>query len=204
MRNRLVLLFVCLFAIGASAQLPHAELFGGYSYVRAGYLPIQPVGTVNLNGWDASLAYKPIRWIGLVADVGGAYGSARSLGPLVGCPSLLCSGPNNVNTSSYTFLFGPRLYVPIGRVTPFIHVMAGGVNVSNTGASSSTLSSALGTLADTSFATALGGGLDFRILPGLAIRAAQLDYIRTGLFSIPVLGNSQNNFRFSTGLVLRF
>jgi opacity protein-like surface antigen len=202
MRKLLLIAFVCLTAFGASAQ--RAELFGGYSYMRAGYLPIQPVGTVNLNGWDASIAYKPIRWIGLVADVGGTYGSARSLGPLVGCPAVLCSGPNNVSTSSYTVLFGPRLYVPIGRVTPFIHVMAGAVHVSNSGETTNALTSALGTLTDTSVATALGGGLDFRVIPGLAIRVAQLDYIRTGLFSIPVLGNSQNNFRFSTGVVFRF
>jgi hypothetical protein len=202
MRRILPFLFVCLVAAGARAQIPHAELFGGYSYVRAGYLPIQPVGTVNLNGWNASIAYKPIRWIGLVADFGGTYGSARSLGPLVGCPQPLCRGANNVSTGAYTFLFGPRLYVPIGRVTPFVHVMAGAVHDSNTG--TNTLTTALGSLTDTSFATALGGGVDYRIIPGLAIRIAQLDYMRTGLFSIPILGNSQNNFRFSTGLVLRF
>jgi opacity protein-like surface antigen len=199
MRKTLCLLILCTPWIASAQLLPKGELFGGYSYVRAGYLPIQPVGTESLNGWNASLAYKPIRWVGLVADFGGTYGSARSLGNFVGCPALLCNGPANVSTSSYTFLFGPRLYVPIGRVTPFVHAMAGAVHSTNNFANSSS-----GPVTDTSFATALGGGLDYRLLPGLAIRVAQLDYIRTGLFSIPLLGNSQNNFRFSTGLVLRF
>ncbi len=199
MRKILCFLILCAPLMASAQLLPKGELFGGYSYVRAGYLPIQPVGTISLNGWNASLAYKPIRWVGLVADFGGTYGSAHSVGTFVGCPAILCSGAANVSTSSYTFLFGPRLYLPIWRVTPFIHAMAGAVHSSNSFANSST-----GTLSDTSFATALGGGLDYRVLPGLAIRVAQVDYIRTGLFSIPLLGNSQNNFRFSTGLVLRF
>lgn len=199
MRKTLYVFILCAPLIASAQLLPKGELFGGYSYVRAGYLPIQPVGTESLNGWNASLAYKPIRWVGLVADFGGTYGSSRSVGGFVGCPAFLCGGAANVSTSSYTFLFGPRLYLPIGRVTPFIHAMAGAVHSSNHFTNSSSSSAT-----DTSVATALGGGVDVRIVPGLAIRVAQLDYIRTGLFSIPLLGNSQNNFRFSTGLVLRF
>src|SRR5438477_208046 len=70
------------------------ELFGGYSYLRA---PVQvgqfgPLGPgtacppncgtpptvrqpVNLNGWDLSLQYKPIPFLGAVGDFSGQYGT---------------------------------------------------------------------------------------------------------------------------------
>jgi hypothetical protein len=51
---------------------------------------------------------------------------------------------------------------------------------------------------DTSFATALGGGIDYKILRPLAWRF-QGDYIQTRFFS-----TTQNNLRLSTGIVLRF
>src|SRR5438874_142706 len=90
MRKTLYVFILCAPLIASAQLLPKGELFGGYSYVRAGYLPIQPVGTESLNGWNASLAYKPIRWVGLVADFGGTYGSSRSVGGFVGCPAFLC------------------------------------------------------------------------------------------------------------------
>jgi len=72
-------------------------------------------------------------------------------------------------------------------VTPFAQALLGGAhtNASGTGFSN----------ADTSIATALGGGMDFR----LAKRRVQGDYLQTHFF-----GNSQNQFRFSTGPVVRF
>jgi len=44
----------------------------------------------------------------------------------------------------------------------------------------------------------LGGGLDYKIIKGLAWRG-QLDFLQTRFYS-----RTQNNFRFSTGVVLRF
>src|SRR5260370_31553579 len=68
------------------------ELFGGYSYLRASvqvgqFGPLGPgtpcppnCGTpptvpqqVNLNGWAFSLQYKPIPFLGAVADFAGHY-----------------------------------------------------------------------------------------------------------------------------------
>jgi hypothetical protein len=65
---------------------------------------------------------------------------------------------------------------------------AGHVNVSTTGYSAS----------DTSFAEALGGGLDYKLIPLISWRF-QGDYLQTRFF-----GNTQNNGRFSTGIVLNF
>ncbi len=51
---------------------------------------------------------------------------------------------------------------------------------------------------DFSFATALGGGLDYKIIKPVAWRF-QGDYVRTSFF-----GGTQDNVRISTGIVLRF
>ena len=51
---------------------------------------------------------------------------------------------------------------------------------------------------DTSFASGVGGGLDYKLFRLLAWRF-QGDYIHTRLFNQP-----QNNVRLSTGIVVRF
>jgi hypothetical protein len=75
-----------------------------------------------------------------------------------------------------------------GKFRPFAEALFGGahINISN------------GVGSDNSFATALGGGLDYKIIRPVAWRF-QGDYVQTRL-----LGATQNNIRLSTGIVLRF
>jgi hypothetical protein len=62
------------------------------------------------------------------------------------------------------------------------------------------------------FAMAFGGGVDIGLSRHFAIRAAQLDLIRTNFNSVDALaaglststGNSQNSFRYSGGIIFRF
>jgi hypothetical protein len=77
--------------------------------------------------------------------------------------------------------------VGVGKFRPFAEALfgAGHANVDGGGS-------------DTSFATAIGGGLDVKIIRPIAWRF-QGDYVRTSLF-----GGTQNNAKFSTGIVLRF
>jgi hypothetical protein len=78
--------------------------------------------------------------------------------------------------------------VSVGKIRPFAEALFGAAHVSvNNGGPS-----------DTSFATALGGGIDYRIIRPIAWRF-QGDYVQTRFF-----GATQNNVRFSTGIVLRF
>ena len=125
---------------------------------------------------------KFLPWIGVVADFGGNYGSAQS--------APIPSGSSRVDAKLYTVLFGPRVSVSVGRFTPFVHGLFG---VGHISASSSGFSTS-----DTSFAKDIGGGLDYKLIKGVAWRV-QGD----GLFT-HVFGVSQDNFRFSTGIVLRF
>ena len=85
---------------------------------------------------------------------------------------------------------GPQFLYPKGNVLFFGHALIGSarslVHVGNGEE-------------DTARAVALGGGMDFGITSRFAVRVFQLDYLHTDLFS-----QTQNNLRFSTGLVYRW
>jgi len=164
----------------AQAQIPTSgNIFVGYSFSRADSLPgSSPVA--NLNGWEASLEGKFLPWIGVVADFGAGYGSGTLP---IACISA-CAFSSSLRR--YTYLFGPQVSVPVGRFTPFAHALFGAAHINNGG------------LTDTSFATAIGGGIDYRLIHGLAWRV-QGDELHTNLFN-----TGENHFRFSTGIDFRF
>jgi hypothetical protein len=159
-------LTILVLATVATAQAPKGNVFFGYSYQRA---DLASNNGVNLNGWEGSLEGKVLPWVGIVADISGHYGS-------------------DADARLYTVLFGPRVSVSVGKITPFAHALFG-VGHENLNAVS---------VSDTSFATALGGGVDYKLVPAVGWRF-QGDFVQTRFFS-----NTQNDFRFSTGIVLRF
>lgn len=186
MRTLLLLLIVCsalaLTAAPAAAQ-DHLELFGGYSYLRPPVPVVVALGCPapictgvtttyhpNLNGWEFAATYKPHPIIGLTADFSGHYGT------LLG---------NSMHMQTY--LFGPKFSFP-GPVSPFAHVLVGGVHET------------FGTFPGASaFATALGAGIDIKVVPRVAFRPIQVDYLLTRFGS-----NTQNQPRVSAGLVVHF
>lgn len=91
------------------------------------------------------------------------------------------------SSSTYTYLFGPQISFP-SRVSPFAHLLIGGGHVSQAGVGSS------------SFSMAIGGGIDVGLFHDQFYwRAIQTDYLMTQFG-----GRAQNNFRTSTGIVIRF
>jgi peptidoglycan-associated lipoprotein len=64
----------------------------------------------------------------------------------------------------------------------------------------------------TAFAMAFGGGVDIGITDHIAIRAAQIDYVRTQFSTTDALttglssstNGGQNSFRYAAGIVFRF
>jgi hypothetical protein len=170
-----------LFAVAANAQVPTSgNVFFGYSYVNTSPF-FGWTKRADLNGWEGSLEGKVLPWVGLVADFSGHYG-AQITGT---CPAQTC--PGNVNFNEQNILFGPRVSVSIGKIRPFAQALFGASHISSDGAGS-----------DTSVATAVGGGLDYKIIRPVAWRF-QGDYVRTRFF-----GATQNNIRISTGIVFRF
>ncbi len=143
--KKLILLgfILSFFAVSSRAQSVDASI--GYSYFRLG-----GSGGLNSNGVSGSVAYYPIKWLGLAGDFGGYHAS-----------------PSGVSVNTYTYLFGPRfsLHNPT-KVTPFAQALVGGsrITVGSGGGSNS------------QFAWSLGGGVDFPLLPHLAFRP-QVDYV---------------------------
>jgi hypothetical protein len=180
-----------LFAGLANAQIPSGNVFLGFSYERTNSSEFSPnlIGTTlsspNLHGWEASFEGKIVPFVGIVGDVSGHYGSQNFT-------EATPNGLLNINVTGHEqeYLVGPRLSIPVGKFTPFAEVMVGAAHI-HTG----------GTLpgpSNTSFAYALGGGLDYRLFGPVAARV-EGDYLRTKFFS-----STQNNLRLSAGVVFRF
>ena len=172
-----------LLPTAALAQIPtRGNVFFGYSYGSADF---SSNGRTNLNGWNGSLEGKVLPWIGFVVDVSGLYGSQDIPVPPIPGPSTF-SADTNLNS----VVLGPRVSVGIGRFTPFAHALFGASHIHESAAGFSD--------SDTSFASALGGGTDYRLIHGIGLRV-QGNMLQTRFFS-----NTQNNFRLSTGIVLHF
>ena len=167
-----------LTAVGlAQDTAPAFDLFGGYSYLNTG--DVAPGLDLSGHGWEAAGTYYTNNWFGLTADIGGHYTNAFG-----------------VDVSNYTYLFGPTVAYRRPKITPFGHLLLGGSRVSvDLG-----LLGPLGASAtDNTFAMALGGGADWHLNERFSVRPVQLDYLLTRFG-----GNTQNNLRYSVGLVLRF
>ena len=199
MRKISLLALMCLLtAVVAAAQIPGGDVYIGYSYFHADLSTnTRPLSTTfsnsNLNGWNGALELKLLPWISGVADFGGDYGNSR-VSPA--CEAIIpCPVTFDVRANLHTFLFGPRASLSIGKIRPFAHALfgAGHVSANNSSGSSFPFSTS-----DTSFATAIGGGLDYKLIKGIAWRF-QGDYLRTSFFS-----STQNNVRISTGIVFNF
>ncbi len=170
----------------AGAQVPTSgNVYFGYSYYNTNLAPNRG----SLNGWQGTLEGKVLPLLGIVADISGQYGSLNlgEICPVVpvglgggGCTTF------NLSTHEYDVLFGPRVGVTIGKFRPFGEFEIGVGHVS------------AGSESNTSFVTALGGGVDCKIFHVLAWRV-EGEYVHTRFFS-----GGQNNARISTGIVLRF
>lgn len=157
--------------------VPHYEVSGSYSYVRA-----ESNGGFNLNGASATFAHRFTDNLSVLADVGG-----YKFGGL----------PPGLSSSMYMYLFGPRFSVrKWDRVIPFGQVLfgAGRLNANSGGIDAG----------DNSFAMSFGGGADLNIRRRWAVRMFQADYLLTRFAHTDGSSATQNDIRISTGIVYRF
>jgi hypothetical protein len=168
----------------ASAQVPGGNIFFGYSYAHA---DIGSSERTNLNGWNGSLEGKVLPWVGIVADGSGHYGKQDFFNI---CPNPGPCSPVSVDGTVYSVQFGPRISFSIGKMRPFAHALFGVAHVK--------LESADFSPSDTSFSSAIGGGLDYSLIPLFSWRV-QADNLQTRFFD-----GTQNNLRISTGVVFHF
>jgi opacity protein-like surface antigen len=187
-----LLLFVgAASAQGTDTDSPKVEVFGGYSYVR--FNPGMGASGVNFNGGSGSAAYNLTPSIGIVGDIGG-YHYSQSGG--------------SANVISY--LFGPKIAMRRGPITPFAQVLFGGAHGSINGGTCATARvrpdtsfSGCGSTSENAFAMALGGGVDWNATDHIGIRLIQAEYLLTR-FGFGGSSYSQNNARISAGVVFRF
>lgn len=111
-----LLLTILSIALSANAQneTPKVELYGGYDYIHfninANVSGFPPKESVNLNGGGGQLEYNATDWLGVVGDLGGYYASTAG----------------GARGGAFSYLFGPRLNLRRGNITPFAHVLVGG------------------------------------------------------------------------------
>ncbi len=103
----LPLLLLAVSALRAQ-ETPKAELFAGYSYLRAEGL--------NFNGGSGSIAGNVTPWLGLVFDFGGVTRSGATV---------------------YTYMAGPKLSYRKDKFTVFAQTLFGGAHVTNSGSDNS-------------------------------------------------------------------
>jgi opacity protein-like surface antigen len=183
-----------LFAGIASAQdSPKIEAFGGYSYVRAN----EGGDGFNFNGGSGSLAYNVTPWLGVVGDFGGYHWSG--------------SGDFSGETSNLvSYLFGPKVSLRHGPITPFAQVLFGGAHIGINGLCDDSRVRREGepeecNASENAFAMTLGGGLDWNATPHIGIRLIQAEYLLTRFNGEGDNGsNNQNNARISAGVVFRW
>jgi opacity protein-like surface antigen len=177
------LLAICVLVLGvsftaAAQDVPKAEIFGGYSYLRVNPGEDDDISGLNAHGGSGSVAFNATPAVGVVADFG-----VYRIGNIE---------DSGINANVLSYLFGPKISMRGERVDPFVQALFGGARFSVEGES------------DNAFAMALGGGLDYRATDNIAIRVIQAEYLMTR-FAVDDSGSagSQHNARISAGIVFR-
>ncbi len=213
MKSIVCLVLLSVMSLYAAAQdHPKAELFAGYSaLITESEEDAIVIGTDRysvkretgfLNGWNASLAYNPTKWLGFVGDFSGHYGSIDSTVSIPGQSATI-----GLKTHVHTLLFGPQFSARHDSYTAFARVLVGAAildqSISVLGISASG--------GQSGFAFAAGGGFDVKINDRISWRAVQADYIRMRFGEPKLIINGQklsdatsiNTFRISSGFVFR-
>lgn len=214
MKSALTFVFLLsLCSVAVAQEYPKAEFFGGYSYLRTDSEEIDLVvgnqiatgksHAGNLNGFNLSANYNPTKWLGIVIDFGGLYGSIDN--------TIIVPGTLNatfgVRTNLHILLAGPQFAWRGDNATFFVRALAGAGFLDQ----SLTLGGQKITDDRTAFAAAVGGGVDIKLTDRISWRAAQVEYLLTrfGDQNIQINGqtisssDTQHNLRVSTGFVFR-
>jgi hypothetical protein len=165
--------------------------FPGTSEVQAIYV------NFNLYGWRTSVTENLNSWFGGELDLGGLYGSlpANFLQPAV-----------PIITHSTSFLFGPHFAMRRhSRLTPFAHVLVGGVHMTNVTNQTAFFAPSEGWVSagtresSTAFAVSPGAGLDVQENNRMALRVIQVDYVMSRLYQ-----HRQDSGEVSFGVMFNF
>jgi outer membrane protein OmpA-like peptidoglycan-associated protein len=161
---------------------PKFEIAGMFDYVN--FNPGGGFSSFNNYGGSGSFTWNASRWIGLTEELGGL------------------SYNRNVNGSSIhggitTYLVGPRLNLrKFDYFIPWAEFLLGGAHAGPP---------MTGTVSQSSFTLAAGGGVDIALTRNIVWRFAEIDYLMTNFTGSTLGGNGrQDNLRLGSGIVLRF
>jgi len=160
-------------------DVPRAEVFGGYSYLNIDTNGLS--SRQSANGWEAAISGNFNNWFGVEGDVAGYYKTIAG-----------------VSVRDYSYAGGPRFnYRQLPSVTIFGHALLGCDHLTGSFAGLSA--------SQDSFASAFGGGVQWRVAPQWAVRASG-DYVLThhNIFGSAGSSFTQSNFRASVGIVYVF
>jgi len=183
--------FLLGFSVMTMAQdVPKIEVFGGYSLVLVDTSTALAQSMfegmdLNLNGWRGSVTVNGNKWLGFVADFGGAYGTVGEEH----------SNPRSgewADVSLYSVMIGPKLTLHRGAVAPFVQTLFGLGHIKGSWAGED--------YTENDFAMALGGGVDVNLNNRVSIRPVQLDYFST---RAAVTGSFADHLTFSSGFVIK-
>jgi hypothetical protein len=152
-------------------QTPKVEMFGGYSNLEANLNGSK----FNFSGLNISATENMNSWFGGAIDISSHWGTE-----------------NGLKTDMQTAAYGPVFsYRKVRNMVLFGHGLLGAVrggpeylNISKS---------------EYRFGTLVGGGLDVKVRPNLALRLFQADYLMTRFSAA-----RQDNLRLSAGIILLF
>jgi hypothetical protein len=217
-----LVLTICALGLPAQAQDSKINLFGGYSYGTnnfgcgfGGFGCLDP----GLQGYSGAVSYNFNKYIGLEANFSGHNGTST----IYYTPATSTANGENyaVNQDLYTYTFGPKLSLPVGKFSLFTHFLVGASHVhegesdkciQSSGSESScfTSSSAKGGANGMAFKT--GGGVDWNH-GRWGVRILEVDYVHsqisgtitcTGCNAPETSDSSWNGFELATGVTFNF
>jgi opacity protein-like surface antigen len=176
--RKIVLFVILVLALSvcsvAADDAPKAEVFGGYSLLRANINGAD----YNTNGWDGAVTGNLNRYFGVTADISGQYRTVTNTG---------------LSTTLHEthLLVRPDRFLSREKVEA---VCARPVRRQPWGIFSGT---SFATQTQNVFAMEFGGGVDIKVAKHVALRPVELDWRRTSFAS-----STQNNLRYLAGIVL--
>lgn len=187
-----------------TAEIPKFEFFAGYSTIGEvnshgiNFGNLSNTGDYGTNaGFETSIIRNLSKHFGLKGDFSAHFDNETGRGPITTCAPVCTTITQDVQlkTRTYNFLAGPEIKARNRtRFTPFAYALAG---VAHQSARFTTLT-VMGERSDTSFAMALGGGLDIRATKRVSLRGS-MDY--NPVFMRDSISGTRDMVRLSLGVL---
>jgi len=203
-KKTLLLAIVVLLGVAAlAADFPRAEVQVDYAYTRfvpnATYAP-----HLNLNGGGGAFIFNINHLIGIEAELVGSASSKATWTIPKGNTIVPNGATVSVSGNLFTYLFGPRINIPVKKINPYFDFLFGGAHTSAYGNAFNAVNKASAAPSGNAFGMAIGGGLDLPVSKTISVKLGQFDYLMTRFNNGFTSTKNENNFRYQAGIVFRF